>query len=224
MKSVLHLIKALFLLLAIVLAHACQSPFARHSTFPVHHVDMSDTVGLEVATLAGGCFWKMDAIYQQLEGVKKLAVGYSGGELENPTYEQVCKETTGHAEAVQIHFDPSVVSYAQILDIFWHVHNPTEYDREGNDVGSSYRSAIFYHNKKQAKIAERVLDSLDNIHYWSKPIVTEITAFKKFYRAEDYHQNYYNLHPNETYTYNTVRHKVEFFENFYRNYLKKRPI
>lgn len=180
-----------------------------------------DTSMLETATLAAGCFWKMDAAYQQLRGVEKVEVGYAGGNLKNPTYEQVCTRTTGHAETVQVVFDPKVVSFREILDIFWTIHDPTVLNQEGNDKGDDYRSVVFYRSEAQKTMAKIVKDSLDKVHLHPAPIITAIEPFKNFYRAEEYHQNYYNLHPDEPYTYNVVRKKVELFEKVFALKLKK---
>ena len=179
------------------------------------NMEVLDTTKLEVATLAGGCFWKMDASYRQLKGVAKVEVGYAGGNLKNPTYEQVCTRTTGHAETIEVTFDPKVIAFHDILDVFWNIHDPTVLNQEGNDVGDDYRSVVFYRSESQKAIAQIVKDSLDKAHLYPTPIVTTIEPFKNFYRAEQYHQNYYNQHPNEPYTYNIVRKKVEHFEKLY---------
>ena len=179
-----------------------------------------DTSKLEIATLAAGCFWKMDAAYQQLQGVTKVEVGYAGGNAKNPTYEQVCTRTTGHAETVQVTFDPKVVPFREILNVFWTIHDPTVLNQEGNDKGDDYRSVVFYRSEAQKAMAQIVKDSLDKVHLHPSPIVTTIEPFKNYYRAEQYHQNYYNQHPNEPYTYNVVRKKVELFEKVFAAQLK----
>ncbi len=179
-----------------------------------------DTSKLEIATLAAGCFWKMDAAYQQLRGVTKVEVGYAGGTVKNPTYEQVCTRTTGHAETVQVIFDPKLVSFREILNVFWTIHDPTVLNQEGNDKGDDYRSVVFYRSEAQKSMAQIVKDSLDKVHLHPRPIVTTIEPFKNYYRAEQYHQNYYNQHPNEPYTYNVVRKKVELFEKVFASQLK----
>ncbi len=186
-------------------------------TEEMSHVDTSK---LEIATLAAGCFWKMDAAYQQLRGVTKAEVGYAGGNVKNPTYEQVCTRTTGHAETVQVTFDPKVVSFCEILNVFWTIHDPTVLNQEGNDKGDDYRSVVFYRSEAQKAMAQIVKDSLDKVHLHPSPIVTTIEPFKNYYRAEQYHQNYYNQHPNEPYTYNVVRKKVELFEKVFAAQLK----
>jgi peptide-methionine (S)-S-oxide reductase len=180
-----------------------------------------DTSKLETATLAAGCFWKMDAAYQQLRGVEHVEVGFAGGKLKNPTYEQVCTRTTGHAETVQVVFDPKVVSFREILEVFWTIHDPTVLNQEGNDKGDDYRSVVFYRSEDQKTMAKTVKDSLDKVHLHPQPIVTTIEPYTHFYRAETYHQNYYNLHPDEPYTYNVVRKKVELFEKVFAAKRKK---
>ena len=179
-----------------------------------------DTSKLEIATLAGGCFWKMDAAYQQLRGVAKVEVGYAGGNVKNPTYEQVCTRTTGHAETVQLTFNPKVVSYREILNVFWTIHDPTVLNQEGNDKGDDYRSVVFYRSEAQKVMAQIVKDSLDKVHLHPSAILTTIEPFKNYYTAEKYHQNYYNQHPDEPYTYNVVRKKVELFEKVFASKMK----
>lgn len=154
---------------------------------------------LETATLAGGCFWCTEAIFQRLKGVISIMPGYAGGNVPNPTYEQVSDGTTGHAEAVQIEFDPREISYETLLDIFWNTHNPTTRNRQGNDVGPQYRSVIFTHNKEQQQTAEKSLAAFERESMYPDPIVTEILPFTNFYPAEDYHQNYYEHHKDALY-------------------------
>ncbi|MEM1320438.1 MAG: peptide-methionine (S)-S-oxide reductase MsrA [Bacteroidota bacterium] len=147
---------------------------------------------LAIATFGNGCFWCTEAVFQSLEGVHKVVSGYSGGHVENPTYEEVCGKMTGHAEVIQITYDPAVINYEDLLEVFWYSHDPTTLNRQGNDVGPQYRSAIFYHDEEQRTIAEASLRRTDASDAWSDPIVTEITAFDRFYPAESYHQDYYN--------------------------------
>jgi peptide-methionine (S)-S-oxide reductase len=154
---------------------------------------------IEIATLANGCFWCSEAIFTRLKGVKSILPGYSGGKVENPSYDEVCTERTGHAEAAQIEFDPNVISFEKLLDVFWHTHDPTTLNRQGNDVGTQYRSAIFYHNEKQKQIAEKSKRELENKRVYKDPIVTEVAPFKKFYVAEDYHKKYYDQHQDAPY-------------------------
>lgn len=147
---------------------------------------------METTTFANGCFWCTEAIFQRLKGVEKVVSGYSGGTTKNPTYEEVSTGGTGHAEAIQVTYDPSIISYGELLEIFFHTHNPTTLNRQGNDVGTQYRSAIFYKDSNEKKIAEEVIEKLTNEKAFDDPIVTEVTEFKNFYPAENYHQDFYN--------------------------------
>ena len=146
---------------------------------------------LEIATFGAGCFWCVEAVFESLNGVASVESGYSGGRVDNPTYEQVCAGTTGHAEVCQIHFDPARISYKELLEVFWQTHDPTTLNRQGNDAGTQYRSAVFYHSDQQRQTAELYKKELTAAKIWAGPIVTEIVPFKKFYKAEEYHQNYY---------------------------------
>jgi len=176
---------------------------------------MTDTSKLEKATLAGGCFWCIEAIFQALKGVEKVESGYSGGTTQYPSYQEVCTGTTGHAEVIQITFDPSVISYEQLLTVFFHVHDPTTMNRQGNDYGTQYRSAIFYRTDDQKKTAEKVKDDITKSGLWDDPIVTEITQFTEFYKAEDYHQNYFKDNPEKSYCSIVIAPKVR---KFYKEY------
>ena len=147
---------------------------------------------METATLAGGCFWCTEAIFKRLKGVTSVVPGYSGGQKENPSYEEVCSGTTGHAETIQIAFDPKIISYEKILEVFFHLHDPTTPNQQGADIGEQYRSEIFYHSEKQKETAEKLKETLEKSGAYSKPIVTKITPFTNFYVAEDYHKNYYD--------------------------------
>lgn len=176
---------------------------------------------METATLAGGCFWCIETIFEDLKGVEKVESGYTGGRTENPTYEQVCSGVTGHAEVVQITFDPSVISYEKLLEIFFHIHNPTTLNRQGADVGDQYRSEIFYHSEAQKKTAEEVILKTGSSGLWKDPIVTAISPFTIFYSAEDYHQNYYKTNPNQGYCSMVIAPKVSKFYKDYKEYLKE---
>lgn len=177
---------------------------------------------LALATLGGGCFWCTEAIYERTEGIIAVESGYSGGHVENPTYEQVCTKTTGHAEVIRIQYDPQVITYAEILDIFWRTHNPTTLNRQGNDVGPQYRSVIFYHNDEQRQIAEKSLAETEASDLWSDPIVTVIEPLTNYYVAEDYHQNYFkNNGDKNPYCMFVVKPKVEKFEKQFKDRLKK---
>ncbi len=177
--------------------------------------------GKEVVTLGGGCFWCTEAVFEELKGVTQVTSGYSGGHLPNPTYEQVCTGTTGHAEAVQIKFDPGVISLKQILQIFFTVHDPTTLNRQGADVGTQYRSVIFYRDAQQKAVAEETIKEVQNSGIWNAPIVTELVPFKAFYRAEDYHQRYFDLNGQQPYCRAVIAPKVAKFRQHYLSLLKK---
>ena len=177
-------------------------------------------VSLDTVTFAAGCFWCLEAIFQNLKGVHSVVSGYSGGHTPNPTYKQVCADTSGHAEACQITFDPKEISFADLLEVFWKVHDPTTLNRQGNDEGTQYRSAIFYHNEEQRRLAEHYKKELDAAGAFSAPIVTEISPFQKFYKAEDYHQNYYNENGNQPYCRFVIQPKVEKFRKVFKTKLK----
>lgn len=174
-----------------------------------------------LATLGGGCFWCVEPIFDELEGVLDVVSGYSGGERPNPTYEQICTGATGHAEVVQIRFDPEQVSYRDLLRIFFSVHDPTQLNRQGNDVGTQYRSVIFYHSPEQKQIAEEVIGELNAARLWPQPIVTEISPLKAFYPAEDYHQEYFLNNPRQPYCQVVVAPKVLKFRQQYAQRLKR---
>ncbi len=180
----------------------------------------SNQQGREVATLGGGCFWCVEAVFAELNGVEKVESGYSGGQVTNPTYRQVCSGTTGHAEVIQVTFDPHIVSFREILRVFFDVHDPTTLNRQGGDVGTQYRSAIFYHTEEQRKAAEDMIKELNTAKTWSAPVVTEIAPFEKFYRAEDYHQEYFKLHGEEPYCRVVVAPKMSKFREHYGERLK----
>ncbi len=174
----------------------------------------------EVATLGGGCFWCVEAVYQDLKGVHSVVSGYAGGTIKNPTYEQICTGRTGHAEVAQITFDPEVISYEDILYVFWRTHDPTTLNRQGADIGTQYRSVIFYHNEEQKAIAEKSKRETDASGLWSNPIVTEISPLPKFYEAEGYHQNYYRTNPNQPYCRVVIDPKVSKFRKEFQDKLK----
>src|SRR5690606_15571846 len=177
----------------------------------------------ENATLAAGCFWCVEAVFDDLQGVTDVVSGYSGGHKENPTYQEVCAETTGHAEVVQITFDPGMIDYADILRVFFSVHDPTTLNRQGGDVGTSYRSAIFYHSEEQRQAAEEVIAEVTAEGVYDDPIVTEVTAFEKFWPAEDYHQEYFLNNPNQPYCAAVVAPKVAKFRQKFADRLKRKP-
>ena len=176
---------------------------------------------LDTATFGTGCFWCTEAIFQQLDGVLKVSSGYSGGHVVNPTYEQVCEKNTGHAEVVQIVYDPGKITFDELLEVFWQTHDPTTLNRQGNDVGPQYRSVIFYHDNEQRQRAEHYKNELDKSGSWKDKIVTEIEPYKNFYVAENYHQNYYNNNGSQPYCYFVIRPKLEKFEKVFKDKLKK---
>jgi peptide-methionine (S)-S-oxide reductase len=176
---------------------------------------------LELATLAGGCFWCTEAMFDILKGVVKVESGYSGGNVQNPSYEDVCTGDTGHAESIQITFDPSVVSYADLLRIFFTTHDPTTLNRQGADVGTQYRSAVFYHNPEQERVAKQVIEEFEKSKVWKKQIVTEIVPYKEFYKAEDYHQEYYARNSRQPYCRVVIEPKISKLREHYRERLKQ---
>jgi peptide-methionine (S)-S-oxide reductase len=176
---------------------------------------------MEIATFGGGCFWCTEAVFQRMKGVEKVVSGYSGGKVENPTYEQVCSGRTGHAEVIQITYDPSVAQFKDLLEVFWKTHDPTTLNRQGADVGTQYRSSVFYHSDEQKKVAEEYKEKLDKSGIFKDPIVTEIVAFTKFYPAEKYHQNYFNDNPRNPYCQAVVKSKVDKFREIFADKLKE---
>src|SRR5947208_1624911 len=176
--------------------------------------------GREVATLGGGCFWCLEAVFEQLRGVDKVESGYAGGHVANPTYHQVCNGDTGHAEVVQVTFDPAVVSFHDVLDVFFATHDPTTLNRQGPDVGTQYRSAIYYHSPEQKRTAEERIAELNAAKIWDRPIVTEVVPLQKFYRAEGYHQEYFRDNPGQPYCMAVVSPKVAKFRKQFAAKLK----
>ena len=166
----------------------------------------------EIATLGGGCFWCVEAVFQRIDGVISVKPGYAGGNVKNPTYKQICTGNTGHAEVAKIEFDPSKITYSQILNVFWQSHDPTTLNRQGNDVGTQYRSVIFFHNESQEKIAKKSKIDANESGYWDNEIVTEITLLNNYYDAEDYHDNYYNENPNQPYCLFVIKPKLDKLE------------
>lgn len=189
----------------------------------VNAMATESTIGknLQLATFGSGCFWCTEAIFQQVNGVVKVESGYSGGKVKNPTYKEVCSGLTGHAEVIQLTYDPSKVSYEELLEFFWKSHDPTTLNRQGADTGTQYRSVIFYHNDEQKKLAETYKNKLDASGAFDNPIVTEITPFTEFYKAEDYHQNYYNLNGEAPYCSYVIQPKLEKFKKVFKDKLKK---
>ena len=197
-----------------------QEPAAKPGV-QVMPTDSKSEDSLETVTFGAGCFWCVEAVFQQLEGVEKVESGYSGGPVENPTYKDVCTGTTGHAEVCQITYRPDAIPFEELLEVFWKTHDPTTLNRQGADVGTQYRSAIFYHNEKQRTLAEEYKKKLNESGAFSSPIVTEITPYTNFYKAEDYHQNYYRDNPNQGYCRAVIAPKLEKFEKVFGSKLKK---
>ena len=178
---------------------------------------------LQTATLAGGCFWCLEAVYDEIKGVHSVESGYAGGHVDNPSYREVCNGTTGHAEVVQVHFDPTVVSYRDLLNVFFAIHDPTTLNRQGADVGTQYRSAIFYHDDEQKNTAEQVIRDLSDQKLFDRPIVTEVAPLDRFYVAENYHQEYFARNPYQPYCQAVVAPKVSKFRKHFLEMLKKQP-
>lgn len=179
------------------------------------------STSLEIATLAGGCFWCLEAVYTQLKGVVKSISGYSGGSIPDPSYRLVCSGTTGHAEVVQVTFDPQQISYKELLEIFFTIHDPTTLNRQGNDVGTQYRSAIFYHNPQQKAIADQVIQEFEAARIWDNPIVTQVAPLNAFYPAEEYHQDYFKRNPTQPYCQVIIAPKVAKFRQKFASQLSK---
>ncbi len=171
---------------------------------------------MEVATFGAGCFWCVEAAFQQLKGVESVVSGYSGGHVENPSYKQVSTGRSGHAEVCRIEYDPEQISYDELLEAFFEIHDPTTPNRQGNDIGPQYRSVIFFHNEEQREAAERAKNSVDASGVWDNPVVTEIVPFTKFFQAEDYHQDYFRRNPNQRYCQLVIKPKLDKFERVFK--------
>ena len=192
------------------------------ATMSVMAQEKKDAPKTEIATFGGGCFWCVEAVFEEVTGVTGAVSGYEGGTVENPTYEQVCEKTTGHIEVCQIMFDPAKVTYEKLLEIFFKTHDPTTKDRQGNDVGPQYRSVIFTHSDAQKETSEKVKKALDASGAFAKPIVTEILPTKKFWKAEDYHQDYFKRNPNQGYCRFVIAPKMDKFKKAFEDLLKKK--
>ncbi|MBP87814.1 MAG: peptide-methionine (S)-S-oxide reductase [Planctomycetaceae bacterium] len=177
---------------------------------------------LATATFGAGCFWCVEAVFLELDGIESVESGYMGGETENPTYAQVCSGRTGHAEICQIKYDPAKLTFDELLAVFWQTHDPTTLNRQGNDTGTQYRSAVFYHTEKQRELADKYKQELDASGAWPNPIVTEVAAASKYYKAEDYHQNYFGLNPNDPYCQIMIPAKLEKLRKVFKDKLKKK--
>ena len=219
MKNYKGLISFLFIFVLILIGCNKKGTNAQSEKTNEEDIQMNET-GLEKATFGSGCFWCTEAIFENLNGVTSVVSGYAGGKVENPTYEEVCTGTTGHAEVTQITYDPNIISYDELLEVFWKTHDPTTLNRQGNDVGTQYRSVIFYHNKEQKELAEKYKAELDKSGAWDSPIVTEISPYTNFYSAEKYHQNYYENNPNQGYCAFVIAPKLEKFKKVFKDKLK----
>jgi peptide-methionine (S)-S-oxide reductase len=200
---------------------SCAQKDNNSNTKKVTKIMTTSNTKLDTATFGTGCFWCTEAIFQQLEGVEKVTSGYSGGSVANPTYEQVCSKTTGHAECLNIMYNPKKISFDELLEVFWQTHDPTTLNRQGADVGTQYRSVVFYHNEDQKAKTEKYKSELDKSGAFNNPVVTTLEPFTIFYPAEEYHQNYYNSNGSQGYCQFVIRPKVEKFEKVFKSKLKK---
>lgn len=198
---------------------ACGQKPVQKQTMVIDKTTNSATI--DTATFGAGCFWCVEAVFQQLEGVIKVESGYSGGHVKNPAYREVCNGTTGHAEVCQITYDKSKIGFKDLLEVFWKTHDPTTLNYQGNDHGTQYRSVIFYHNAEQKELAEKYKAELNKSGAWDNPVVTEISPYTAFYKAEDYHQNYFNQNGGEPYCRYVIQPKVEKFQKVFKDKMKK---
>lgn len=213
--------KSIFVLLISLGALSCQSSDKKISAEKNKAINtMNEQKGLQVATVAGGCFWCTEALFLELKGVKKVVSGYTGGTVKNPTYKEVCTGTTGHAEAIEITFDPGQISYEDILEVFFATHDPTTLNRQGADVGTQYRSEIFYHDQAQKKAAENFIKLLNDQNIYGKNVVTKVSQATTFYPAEDYHQDYYNQNKSQPYCMAVINPKLDKLRKNYKSMLK----
>lgn len=213
--------KSIFVLLISLGALSCQSSDKKISAEKNKAINtMNEQKGLQVATVAGGCFWCTEALFLELKGVKKVVSGYTGGMVKNPTYKEVCTGTTGHAEAIEITYDPTQISYEDILEVFFATHDPTTLNRQGADVGTQYRSEIFYHDQAQKKAAENFIKLLNDQNIYGKNVVTKVSQATTFYPAEDYHQDYYNQNKSQPYCMAVINPKLDKLRKNYKSMLK----
>lgn len=208
-------------LTSLIMFATCQSKATTKKTEIPNTMTNKNNEKLEKATFGAGCFWCVEAIFERVEGVSDVVSGYSGGFVENPSYKEVCTGNTGHAEVVQVSYDPEKITYEELLEIFWITHDPTTLNRQGNDVGPQYRSVVFYHNEEQKKLAEHYKQKLDDANIWKNPIVTEISPYENFYVAEEYHQEYFENNANQPYCTLVIQPKVDKFEKVFKDKLKK---
>ena len=212
--------KALVLALTMLISISC---FAQKNN-KLKSTTMTDNLNMpkmDTAIFGTGCFWCTEAIFQQVEGVNKVVSGYSGGHVDNPTYKQICTGTTGHAECLRIEFDPAKITFDELLEIFWEVHDPTTLNRQGNDIGTQYRSVVFYRNDEQKALVEKYKAALNKSGAWDSPVITSLEPFVHFYSGEDYHQNYYNDNGSQGYCQFVIKPKVDKFQKVFKTKLKK---
>ena len=209
------IILSVFLLMCIF-AHSCVET-TKYSEGANQVMTTKTDSNYDTATFGAGCFWCVEAQFQLLKGVVVVTSVYSGGDIQNPSYQEICSGTTGHAEVCQLIYDPNVISYDELLAAFWKSHDPTQLNRQGNDIGTQYRSVIFYHNQQQKELAEQYKKMLTESDLWKKPIVTEISPFNIFYKAENYHQNYYNQHGEEPYCKYVIQPKLNKFKDVFQS-------
>lgn len=226
MKQVWSFVLSIPLQLGIFALPSClgqgQNEATTKSTIKINSINTDKPTNMEIATFANGCFWCTEAIFEELKGVVSSISGYSGGQTENPTYKEVCEGTTGHAECIQITFDPNIITYDELLEVFWKTHDPTTLNRQGNDIGTQYRSAIFYHTEEQKQKATQYKKELNESGAWSNPIVTEISPFTVFYPAENYHQQYFEVNGNANpYCQFVIQPKLEKFRKVFADKRKK---
>lgn len=214
----LQITGVLLALLQIACAHNNETPRTNNNTMTTQH--NTDTAKLETATFGAGCFWCVEAVFQRLKGVYNVKPGYSGGDVKNPSYREVCTGRTGHAEVIQMEYDPKVITFQELLEVFWKTHDPTTLNRQGNDVGTQYRSAVFYHSQHQKNTAESFKNKLNDENVFDSPIVTEITAFDTFYVAEEDHFNYYNENSTQPYCSFVITPKIKKLEKIFQDKLR----
>lgn len=214
-------LKSIYIIPLVCSIFACAQTTSKEKNKTTAMDKTIDIKNTDTATFGAGCFWCIEAIYQQVKGVVSVTSGYAGGQVKNPTYKEVCNGTTGHAEVCQLVYNPAEIKFEELLEVFWKVHDPTTLNRQGNDVGTQYRSVIFYHNADQKKQAEFYKEKLSESGAWDAPVVTEIAPFTEFYKAEDYHQNYYNQNGEQGYCKFVVKPKLDKFEKAFKGTLKK---
>lgn len=210
--------KQLFALLGVFILLSCHGAGSQTKQIPMN--TQTIPAGADTATFGAGCFWCVEAIFTELKGVLQVLPGYSGGHIKNPSYKEVCNGNTGHAEVCRVIYDPKIISFETLLSVFWQTHDPTTPNRQGNDIGSQYRSAIFYHNEEQKMLAEKYLLELNRSGAFANPVITEITAFTEFYPAEDYHKQYFAINGDEPYCRMIIKPKMEKFRKVFKDKLQ----